>query len=84
MTEVRTMAENLLPMLAYFAHGEDLWIVVPFVDNGSVFSILRCPSPLPKLSIPKGASLHGTERKKYSDDAHNRPYEGHNNAKAGI
>lgn len=45
MTEVRTMAENhhqtLLPMLASFVHGEDLWIVVPFIDHGSVFSILK-------------------------------------------
>jgi hypothetical protein len=49
------MAENhhetLLPMLTSFVHGEDLWIVIPFIDNGSVFSILRCCTEPPAVCV---------------------------------
>ena len=45
INEARTMAlhhhPNLLPLLASFTDGNQLWIVVPYIDHGSVQNILK-------------------------------------------
>jgi serine/threonine-protein kinase OSR1/STK39 len=45
VNEARTMAlhhhPNLLPLLASFTDGDQLWIVEPFIEHGSVLNILK-------------------------------------------
>jgi serine/threonine-protein kinase OSR1/STK39 len=33
--------DNLLPLLASFTDGNELWLVVPYIDHGSVQNILK-------------------------------------------
>jgi serine/threonine-protein kinase OSR1/STK39 len=36
---------NILPLYCSFVHGEDLWMVMPFIAGGSVLHIMKYAHP---------------------------------------
>jgi serine/threonine-protein kinase OSR1/STK39 len=36
---------NILPLHCSFVHGEDLWMVMPFIAGGSVLHIMKYAHP---------------------------------------
>ena len=49
MREAQTMRQlnhpNLLPLLTSFVHEQNLWMVMPYVQGGSVLNVMRFAYP---------------------------------------
>ena len=44
---------NVLPLYTSFVHGQDLWMVTPFMSGGSILHIMKYQHP--EVSTPVAA-----------------------------